>query len=82
MLQNQRPLGIDRLEQLFRADTELRLMELFLFHFRQTGSTLEQMFLRSRAFATIDPANLATILSTNFQGEHQVIRSLIRSCRG
>ena len=41
MLQNQRPLGVDRLEQIFRADAESRLMELFLFHFRQTGYTLQ-----------------------------------------
>lgn len=30
-LENQRPFGIDRLEQIFRADNESRLMELFLF---------------------------------------------------
>lgn len=67
-LQNQRPLGLDRLEQIFRANTESRLMELFLFHFRQTGYTLEQVFLRTPAFGTVDPANLEAILSTNFGG--------------
>lgn len=67
MLQNQRPLGIDRLEQIFRANTESRLMELFLFHFRQTGSTLQQIFLRTPAFGTIEPANLEAILSSNFK---------------
>ncbi|OQU99595.1 hypothetical protein CLAIMM_05205 [Cladophialophora immunda] len=41
-------------------------MELFLFHFRQTGSTLEQVFLGTKAFGTIEPANLEAILSTNF----------------
>ncbi|TVY49515.1 Cytochrome P450 [Lachnellula occidentalis] len=66
-LQNQRPLGVDRLEQIFRADAESRLMELFLFHFRQTGSTLEQVFLGTKAFGTIEPANLEAILSTNFK---------------
>ncbi|KAH4054852.1 hypothetical protein HBH70_047010 [Parastagonospora nodorum] len=69
-LQNQRPWGIDRLEQIFRADAESRLMELFLFHFRQTGNTLEQKFLGTRAFGTIEPANLEAILSINFQGKH------------
>jgi hypothetical protein len=67
-LQNQRPFGVDRLEQIFRADGESRLMELFLFHFRQTGSTLEQVFLGTKAFGTIEPANLEAILSTNFKG--------------
>ena len=67
-LQNQRPFGIDRLEQIFRADNESRLMELFLYHFRQTGSTLEQVFLGTKAFGTIEPANLEALLSTNFKG--------------
>jgi len=43
-------------------------MELFLFHFRQTGYTLEQVFLGTPAFGTVDPANLEAILSTNFKG--------------
>ena len=68
MLENQRPLGVDRLEQIFRGDNESRLMELFLFHFRQTGSTLEQCFLRIQSFDTIEPANLEAMLSTNFHG--------------
>lgn len=69
MLQNQRPLGVDRLEQIFRADAESRLMELFLFHFRQTGYTLQQVFLRTPAFGTVDPANLEAIFSTKFKGK-------------
>lgn len=66
-LVNQRPFGIDRLEQIFRADAESRLMELFLFHFRLWGTTLEQKFLGTLAFGTIEPRNLEAILSTNFQ---------------
>ncbi|KAL9588132.1 MAG: hypothetical protein Q9203_003058 [Teloschistes exilis] len=66
-LLNQRPFGVDRLEQIFRANAESRLMELFLFHFRLWGTTLEQIFLGSRAYGTIEPANLEAILSTNFQ---------------
>ena len=42
-------------------------MELFLFHFRLWGTTLEQVFLGTRAFGTIEPRNLEAILSTNFQ---------------
>ncbi|KAH9204657.1 cytochrome P450 alkane hydroxylase [Leptodontidium sp. 2 PMI_412] len=66
-LQNQRLFGVDRLEQIFRANTESRLMELFLFHFRQTGHTLEQVFLGSLAFGTVEPANMEAILSSHFK---------------
>lgn len=55
LLENQRPLGIDRLEQIFRANSESRLMELFLFHFRQTGWTLKQVFLGTPAYGTVYP---------------------------
>ena len=72
-LLNQRPLGIDRLEQIFRGNAESRLMELFLFHFRIWGTTLEQNFLGTRAFGTIEPANLEAILSTNFKGEQRIL---------
>ena len=41
-------------------------MELFLFHFRLWGTTLEQVFLGTKAFGTIEPRNLEAILSTNF----------------
>jgi len=68
LLKNQRPLGVDRLEQIFRANAESRLMELFKFHFRQTGNTLKQIFLLTPAYGTIDPENLEAILSTKFQG--------------
>ena len=60
--------GVDRLEQIFRANTESRLMEFFLFHFRQAGNTLEQVFLGTKAFGTIEPANMEAILGTNFKG--------------
>ena len=68
VLANQRPFGVDRLEQIFRADKESRLMELFLFHFRQTGSTLKQKFLMTPAYGTIDPLNLEAILSSKTEG--------------
>lgn len=67
-IQNQRPWGLDRVEQIFRADKESRLMELFLLHFRQTGNTAEQVFLGTSAFDTIEPANLEAILSTKSKG--------------
>jgi hypothetical protein len=40
---------LDRLEQIFRVDAESRPMELFLFHFRQTGNTPEQKFIGTKA---------------------------------
>ena len=43
-------------------------MELFLFHFRQTGNTVEQVFIGTTAYDTIEPANLEAILSTKAQG--------------
>ena len=49
-------------------------MELFLFHFRQTGNTLGQVFLGTQAFGTVDPANLEAILSTNFKGLCKVLK--------
>jgi hypothetical protein len=68
LIENQRPIGIDRLEQIFRASAESRLMELFLFHFRQTGYTLKQIFLMTPAYGTLDPANIEAILSSKFEG--------------
>ncbi|KNG44201.1 cytochrome p450 alkane hydroxylase [Stemphylium lycopersici] len=62
-LLNHRPFGLDRLEQIFRADSESRLMELFLFHFRQTGSTLEHKFVGTKAYGTIDSANVDVLLT-------------------
>lgn len=47
-------------------------MELFLFHFRQTGHTLEQVFLGSPAFGTVEPANMEAILSSHFKGQFQI----------
>lgn len=42
-------------------------MELFLFHFRLWGTTLEQVFLGTHAFGTIEPRNLEVVLSTKFE---------------
>jgi hypothetical protein len=43
-------------------------MELFLWHFRRWGNTLDQVFLGTQAFGTIDPLNLQAVLSTKFDG--------------
>lgn len=68
-LRNAWPWGIDRLVQIFQADASHRLMELFLFHFQDVGSTLEQKFLGTSAFGTIEPRNLEAMLSSNFAGK-------------
>ena len=68
-LRNAWPWGIDRLVQIFQADASHRLMELFLFHFQDVGSTLEQKFLGTPAYATIEPRNLEAMLSSNFTGK-------------
>ena len=72
MLRNQLPLGLDRLAQIFQANAECRLMELFLFHFRRIGYTLQHVFLRTPAFGTADPANLEAILSTHSKGKQSL----------
>lgn len=45
-------------------------MELFTFHFQDVGSTLEQRFLGTRAFGTIEPKNLEAMMSSKIQGEY------------
>jgi hypothetical protein len=62
-------MGLDRLEQIFRANAEFRLMELFLFHSRRTGNTLKQVFLLTPAYGTTEPANLEAVLSTRSSGK-------------
>lgn len=76
-LLNKFPLGIDRLHQIFDADANNRLMALFMYHFRLWGDTLEQVFLGTRAFGTIDPKNLEAMLSTQFDGRDKALNCRI-----
>ncbi|KAB8206632.1 cytochrome P450 [Aspergillus parasiticus] len=62
-LRNWWPWGIDRLMQIWSADSEQRLMDLFTFHFRDCGTTLEQKFLGTIAFSTTDPENLEAMMT-------------------
>ncbi|KAJ6103801.1 hypothetical protein N7486_004023 [Penicillium sp. IBT 16267x] len=66
-LKNWWPLGIDRLIQIWKADSDQRLMDLFTFHFRDVGNTLEQKFLGTRAFGTIEPRNLEAMMSSKMK---------------
>jgi len=52
-------------------------MELFLFHFRQTGYTLQQVFLLTPAFGAVDPANLKDMLSWQFSDWDNGLRRAI-----
>jgi hypothetical protein len=61
-------MGRGSSREIFRGDAELQLMELFLCHFRQTGSTLEQKFLGTKPYGTIEPANLEVIFSISYKG--------------
>ncbi|MCJ1462955.1 hypothetical protein MMC07_001559 [Pseudocyphellaria aurata] len=65
-LRNAWPLGVDRLLQIWQADTNQRLMDLFTFHFQDVGYTLEQKFLGTIAFGTVEPKNLEAMLSSQF----------------
>ncbi|KAB8259254.1 cytochrome P450 [Aspergillus pseudonomiae] len=66
-LQNWWPWGIDRLIQIWTADSEQLLLDLFTFHFSDCGNTLEQKFLGTIAFGTTDPENVEAVL-TNTKG--------------
>ena len=44
-------------------------MDLFAFHFGDVGATLEQKFLGTIAYGTIEPRNLEVMLSTKFKGQ-------------
>lgn len=44
-------------------------MDLFTFHFRDVGNTLEQKFLGTRAFGTIEPRNLEAMMSSKMKGK-------------
>lgn len=67
-LRNWWPLGIDRLIQIWRADLDQHLMDVFHFHFMDVGNTLEQRFLGTSAFGTIEPENLQAMMSTKIEG--------------
>ncbi len=61
-LVNHRFLGIDRIAQIFEADREKRLMNLFEFHFKDLGPTMKQKLLGQETIGTIDPINIKAVL--------------------
>lgn len=55
-------------------------MELFLFHFEDMGTTLEQKFLGTRALGTIDPRNLEAMLGgSRFDGAYVSLNIILPS---
>jgi hypothetical protein len=62
---NQRPFGVDHIEQLLRAARECRLSETLTFYIRQSGNTLEHVLFGTSGFATIEPDNIEALLSSN-----------------
>ncbi|KAE8370908.1 cytochrome P450 [Aspergillus caelatus] len=62
-LRNWWPWGIDRLIQIWTADSDQRLLDLFTFHFQDCGTTLEQKFLGTIAFGTTDPESLEALMT-------------------
>ncbi|KLU92229.1 hypothetical protein MAPG_11175, partial [Magnaporthiopsis poae ATCC 64411] len=61
---NHCPWGLDRLRQWIQADSRHRLLQLILFHMRQSGWTIQQRFMNKTVFVTVDPANLEAMLSS------------------
>jgi hypothetical protein len=63
-----RPLGLDLLEKIIRADSEGKLMETFLNFHRSYGWTFQNTLLGATSWGTVEPENLEAILSSNFKG--------------
>jgi hypothetical protein len=63
------PLAFDLVVDAFRNIEENRILRWFHELFEQTGPTFEQKILGCTSIDTIDPANLESILSTNFSSK-------------
>lgn len=72
-LQNSWPLGINHLIQIWAADADRRLIDLFTFHLKDIGSTVEQRLLGIRTFSTTKPKNLEAIILSQVKGLNQSI---------
>jgi hypothetical protein len=63
LIRNYKFLGIDRAVELRQAEARSRLMETMCDHFKQTGRTLKYVIFGFSGLATIEPANIAAMLS-------------------
>lgn len=70
-LKKQWPLGIDRLKQIWDANSEGRLLKFFCGiakDFEPFNNSYQLFLVGPRTFHILDPKNVSTILSTNFTG--------------
>ena len=68
MLSYKWPFGLDVVGRGFAAGRQGRLLALFGRYFWQLGPTVELTILGGTGYATMDPENVATLLSTRFDG--------------
>jgi hypothetical protein len=62
------PLGFDLLYKAFHYARQGCVLQFFLNVVDESGTTFEQSLLGARGIDTIDPENIETVLSKNFQG--------------
>ena len=62
------PLALDVMKRGFKAGRQKKLLGLFTDYFAQLGPTVEVTILGGGGYATMDPENIETILSTRFDG--------------
>jgi hypothetical protein len=69
MLLNKWPLGLDRIRQIWKANSEEHLLQFFSSIADEYDNSLGQFLLFGpKAFHIMLPANLEAVLSTNFKG--------------
>ena len=62
------PFSLDLVKQTWDANADQRLLAFYQQFFDNLGPNLEQKLLGGIGYVTIDPENIETLLSTNFQG--------------
>ena len=68
MLSYKWPFGLDVIRRGFRAGRQGKLLALFGWYFGQLGPTVEFTILGGTGYATMDPENVETLLSSRFDG--------------
>ena len=68
-MQNQWPLGLDWLTKLFKADSKMHLLDFLCSvadNYEPRNMLSQYLLVGPRAYHILDPPNLETVLSTNF----------------
>lgn len=62
------PFGLDLVQQVMKADRELRVPDLFVEVYNKLGGhhTWAQQYLGAETFVTVDPKNIQALLATKF----------------